>query len=281
MNIFLLLVIFSLSSLLVRDYILYRFTPVESVLAPLPAPRPEPGHDIMYYSPIVESSVFPTTSSRLVPLKGAETKVAVKAPSKAAPPGQISLTGTFVGEPGLAVFVDKKTGTQEVFKVGEEVFGVGTLKRVYRKRVELLSGGVLISIPMADDTVKGIESDGKAAGAGRFNLSKKVGDTEWIIDQKAVLESLKDMGHILTDARLTPKVQGGMVQGFIVTDIKPRGIFDAIGLKNGDILIRVNGYKIDSPRKAVQVLSALRGETKIDLDLIRNGRKKSFHYVIR
>jgi general secretion pathway protein C len=95
------------------------------------------------------------------------------------------------------------------------------------------------------------------------------------------MNALEDMSQVLTDARITPHMAGGKVEGFIVTEIKPRGIFDALGLKNGDVLIRVNNYDIVSPERAIQVLSGLKGANEVDLDLIRGGKRMSFHYQVR
>src|SRR3990167_780237 len=107
-------------------------------------------------------------------------------------------------------------------------------------------------------------------------MSKKVGEKEWVIDQRAVFKAMEDMSQVLTAARLTPNVIEGKVEGFRITEIKSRGIFDAIGLKNGDILIRVNNYDIDTPEKAIQVISGIKGESRVHLDLMRDGQRVSF-----
>jgi general secretion pathway protein C len=76
-------------------------------------------------------------------------------------------------------------------------------------------------------------------------------------------------------------VRKGAVEGFLVTEIRPRGIMDAIGLKNGDILKRVNGYELTSPERAVQVLTALKGQTSFKIDIVRGGQNLSFGYEVR
>ena len=54
-----------------------------------------------------------------------------------------------------------------------------------------------------------------------------------------------------------------------------------VGIMNGDIIQKVNGYDINSPEKALQVYSMLKNEKKISIDVVRNGRPKSFEYEIR
>ncbi len=114
-----------------------------------------------------------------------------------------------------------------------------------------------------------------------LRYSKKTGENQWVINQEAVLNALDDMGSVLTAARMTPVVRDGAIEGFLVTEIKPRGIMDAIGLKNGDILKRVNGYEMTSPERAVQVLTALKGQTSFEIDIVRGGQNLSFHYEVR
>ncbi len=113
------------------------------------------------------------------------------------------------------------------------------------------------------------------------SLAKKVGEGEWVIDREAVLKAVDDMGQILSDARLIPNIVGGKVQGFKISQIKRKGIFDVVGLKNGDILVGVNGKEIGAPAKAVQILSGLKGEREVTIELIRGGRKMSFSYQMR
>ena len=52
-------------------------------------------------------------------------------------------------------------------------------------------------------------------------------------------------------------------------------------IKNGDTLLRINDFSIDSPDKAIQSLVSLKGQSKIKLDLIRNGQPTTFNYDIR
>ena len=54
-----------------------------------------------------------------------------------------------------------------------------------------------------------------------------------------------------------------------------------IGIKNGDILLRLNDFPMDAPDKALQSFIALKGQSRLKLDLVRDGQPQTFNYDIR
>lgn len=284
-TIVLLILIFPLSALLAKDYLVYRYTP-ERILTPAAsAPSMTQAASIEEYAPIIEKKLFPTSLASISPI---ETAAAGEAPGGSSVLSELKLIGTFVGPRSFAIFERSGTGEQSAFKPGESVFDAGTLKSIEMNGAVVTSNGRDVAFTIADEKAPetGNRAPGKqpasiAPSGGGSKLSKKTGENQWVIDQRAVLSSLDNMGQVLTDARLTPKMKGGSVEGFLLTDVKARGVFDAIGLKNGDVLTSINGYKIDSPEKAVQVLSGLKGQTSVSLDIVRGGKNMSFSYQIR
>jgi general secretion pathway protein C len=63
--------------------------------------------------------------------------------------------------------------------------------------------------------------------------------------------------------------------------VKPQGIFGTVGIRNGDVLLRINDFPIDSPEKAIQSFVSLKGQSRIKLDLVRDGQPTTFTYDIR
>jgi general secretion pathway protein C len=80
---------------------------------------------------------------------------------------------------------------------------------------------------------------------------------------------------------LLPSQKDGKVEGFRASEVKPSGVFAMIGIKNGDVLLRLNDFPIDSPDKALQSFIALKGQNRLKLDMIRDGRPTTFNYDIR
>ena len=102
-----------------------------------------------------------------------------------------------------------------------------------------------------------------------------------MVDQRALNAALDNIGQAMTDARLLPSLKDGKVEGFRASEVKPQGIFGTIGIRNGDVLLRINDFPIDSPDKAIQSFASLKGQSRIKLDLIRDGQPTTFNYDIR
>ncbi|TFG92018.1 MAG: PDZ domain-containing protein, partial [Syntrophobacterales bacterium] len=81
--------------------------------------------------------------------------------------------------------------------------------------------------------------------------------------------------------RLLPNSKDGKVEGFNVSEVRAGGIFAMVGINNGDTLLSINDFALDSPEKAMQTLVSLKGQSRIKLDLIRDGRPTTFTYDIR
>ncbi|MDO8426286.1 MAG: PDZ domain-containing protein [Deltaproteobacteria bacterium] len=277
-NILFLLAVFPVLALLVKDYMALKYPPQAPPSFKADAVRTPEEPKIQDFSRIVEAPLFPSRVNKLTPIEMIEA--GANGAGEGGALSGLKLIGTFDGGDGFAVF-EKAGATQQAFKKGEAVFEAGVLKDVRAEGAVIRSGSKEVTFTLPKEAPGGVQAPLPSNQRPKSGLSKRLSESEWVIDQSAVLNSIENMGSVLTDARMTPRISKGAIQGFTVTEIKPGGVFDSIGLKNGDILTRINGYEIDSPEKAMQVLSGLRGATSIELDIVRSGQNKSFHYQIR
>lgn len=195
----------------------------------------------------------------------------------AAPASGLVLVGTAEGA-GYAIFMDPATGVQKAFKVGDKVFGGAALASIATRQAELAtgSGRVLLKVP----STATLEPARPAAAPGSRFVTKK-GAGQWAIDQRAISGVFENMDRVLTDARFTPYIDGGALSGFKASEVKTNGVFGLIGLQDGDVVLSINGYRLDSPGKVAQVLGGLRGETEVKVDVLRGGEPRTLRYQIR
>ncbi|MCL4476079.1 MAG: hypothetical protein M1508_07630 [Nitrospirae bacterium] len=193
----------------------------------------------------------------------------------------ITLVGTVAGPPAhsYAIAADK-SGRQEVFKVGESVFGAGKLKKVEKDRILINDSGREVNIPITDMlAIKEINPQEFNLAASDF--AKSAGKGTFIVDQKKVLHALENPNQLMTDARLQPNIINGKQEGFILREVRSGGIYQSLGLQNGDVLLRINDYNISNPENALQAFTALRGMDRVQVDLLRSGSRMTMTYQIR
>ncbi len=88
------------------------------------------------------------------------------------------------------------------------------------------------------------------------------------VDQDIVLE---DPGDLLMQTRIVPAFKDGEPIGFKLFSIRPGSFYEAIGIRNGDVVLRINGFEVNSPDKALEVYVKLKESSRIDIELDRNG----------
>lgn len=110
---------------------------------------------------------------------------------------------------------------------------------------------------------------------------RKTGDGTYEIDREDFDKALANLSKIATQARAVPAYENGKPVGFRIFNIKSGSVFEKIGLKNGDIINRINGYDLSDPNKALELYPKLKTASQFSLDYKSNGASKSSEYTIR
>ena len=110
---------------------------------------------------------------------------------------------------------------------------------------------------------------------------KKLSDTEYEIPKDEIENVLGNLNVIATQARIVPSFRNGKANGFKLFSIRPGSLYSKIGIQNGDVIQKINGYEINSPDKALEIYGKLKEASSITVDLVRRGRTKTMSYGIR
>lgn len=71
------------------------------------------------------------------------------------------------------------------------------------------------------------------------------------------------------------------LQGVYVADVSQGGAAEAAGIKKGDIILTVNGVKVNSTSELQEQVSRYRPNQKVDIELLRDNKKKQFSVTLR
>ncbi|MBI2058760.1 MAG: hypothetical protein HYT87_03235 [Nitrospirae bacterium] len=119
------------------------------------------------------------------------------------------------------------------------------------------------------------------APSGPTAPPQQVAPGQYRLDRNTVNEHLSNLSTLLTQARVVPHFDKGKPDGFRIFSIRPDSLFDQIGIKNGDVLRRINGLNITTTEEALQAFTQLKAASRLSLDLERDGSAQSFNYDIR
>ena len=121
------------------------------------------------------------------------------------------------------------------------------------------------------------KGDGKDIGEGIV----KTGENTYGVPRSAVEGALNNLSELATQARVVPAFEGGKAVGFKLFSIKPGSLYSKIGLQNGDVINRINGYEMSSPEKGLEVYSKLKDSSNITVDVKRRGKPMTLDYAIQ
>lgn len=243
------------------------------------AATPARREDLSFYSPILQKGLFGEAGrGQLTPITA--VTAGTNAPSTA--PAELLLLGTVVGSyrDTFALVRHTTKNEERVFRLGEAVFDAGRLAEVTRESAFIVIGTKKVEL-LTPMTPPAANPAGHPASANIAATITNSGAGSYVIDQRALNATLDNPAQAMSDARLLPFQKDGRVEGFRASEVKQNGVFAMIGIKNGDVLLRLNDFPIDSPDKALQSFIALKGQSRLKLDLIRDGQPQTFNYDIR
>ena len=98
---------------------------------------------------------------------------------------------------------------------------------------------------------------------------------------RATLNAVLANTSALQGARVTPELRDGHAAGFRLSGVRAGGPFARIGLRNGDVVVSINGLALTQAESALDAFVKLRSASHLSLGLEREGRRMTHEYRIR
>jgi type II secretory pathway component PulC len=97
-----------------------------------------------------------------------------------------------------------------------------------------------------------------------------------VIPRPDLDRELGDFGALSTQAQVAPSPTGG----FRLMAVRPGSFISRVGLRPGDVILRVDGRAINRMEDAAAAYAWLRVTDRFSVDLIRQGQPVRLHYLV-
>ena len=88
-------------------------------------------------------------------------------------------------------------------------------------------------------------------------------------------------GNIMQSARVVPNDIGGRINGFKVFAIKPNTLFSKVGLKNGDIVQKINDTSLEQAEQGFALYQTFQEDQEIVFNIMRKNRPQTITVMIK
>jgi general secretion pathway protein C len=112
------------------------------------------------------------------------------------------------------------------------------------------------------------------------NDVRQLSENQYVLAKATVNGALSDLSNLATQARIVPSFKNGVANGFKLFSIVPDSLYSKIGIQNGDVIRRINGYEMNSPDKALEIYQKLRDANRIEVEIERRGDTIRKSYAI-
>jgi general secretion pathway protein C len=80
--------------------------------------------------------------------------------------------------------------------------------------------------------------------------------------------------------RIRPHFKDGQPDGLTISGVRRGSIFSEMGLRNGDVIVGIDGKKIESVDDALSLYQNLQSASNVQVQIRRRGRLQNIDYQI-
>jgi hypothetical protein len=107
--------------------------------------------------------------------------------------------------------------------------------------------------------------------------SERIGHHEYIVSRSFLERLIRSETRL---AQVMPHEQNGVVFGLRIFGLERRGPLEQLGLRNGDVPLRVNGTSLSAPEDALEAVRIARTSNAVQVDILRAGRVITLRYTL-
>ena len=115
---------------------------------------------------------------------------------------------------------------------------------------------------------------------GAISGIREMGQNQFEVRRSSVNAILENQAWFMRSARILPDHHNGNVDGLRVFGIRAGSLLHALGLRNGDKLLRMAGLPLHSPDKALEAYAKVRNASVVEMEIEREGKPVTIVYRV-
>ena len=187
----------------------------------------------------------------------------------------VRLWGTVTGNKSksYAVIESKvpgsRYGKQQLLQIDDKVL-TASIEKIYRNKIILNVEGEQQIL-----TLEKFQDRQSRRSKTRRPSTKKPRKYNRTIKQKEIENAFENITSILKQAQIRPHAKG-----MRISRIRRNSLFQKLGLRNGDVIVGVNGQRIGSVNDALSLYRGLQTGARVSIDLERRRRPVTITYTV-
>ncbi len=177
-----------------------------------------------------------------------------------------------------AAILEAGAKEQNLYRINDSLLKGAFITQISRYEVIVSNTGRLERIPINFGDIpaageKGRQSFGGLPAGTQVSM---LGDNQIVMDKRFFETQKSNMNELLTNIRAVPNAApDGSINGFQLFEIVKDSLYDKIGLKNQDVVQRVNGQALTSMEGGLDLFNALKNDNHFVIDVMRNNQSKT------
>ena len=240
------------------------------------------------YAPITDRNIFNPEEKGLKLLPLGEMKTAgtaieeVSGGAKPSMPGSYKLVGTISG-PGdrsYAIIQEGADRKQKIYRFHEDIDG-GKIVKISRDHIVIKRQKEEEVLSFISKEVRPQPVAGPPPPPATGETVRRMSPNRFLINREDAMGSVGNINKFMTQARMKPHFVMGRPSGYSVSEIIPGSLIEKVGLRNNDIIKKVNGQMINKPEEVFQAYSQLLRDSNIEVEIERGNRSEVLRFEIR
>ena len=108
----------------------------------------------------------------------------------------------------------------------------------------------------------------------------RIDDFNYKVERDAIEGWFENPACMMRQARIVPYFKDDKPAGFKLFAIRPNTLYSKLGLRNGDVVLKLNGIELNNPESALNAYQGLKDAQTVTMDIVRRGKPKTLKFEI-